>query len=357
MTKTCVIAEAGVNHNGSVRQARKLIDVAVEAGADVVKFQSFKTENVVTARAVKAAYQEQTTGAVETQFEMLQRLELSLADHLELVEHCRLRRIQFLSTPFDLPSVEFLGGELDMPTFKIASGEITNASLMWKIASFGRPIILSTGMSELEEVATALGVLAHGLVRSDEPRCVTAFREAFESQQGQKALSEHVTLLQCTTAYPTPFSDVNLRGMDLLGDTFGLPVGLSDHSPGIAVPIAAVARGARIVEKHFTLDRELPGPDHQASLEPGELVAMISGIRTVEAALGERRKVPSQSELVNRDVARRSLVAAQKINKGDIFDETNLTAKRPGDGVSPIFFFDHLGRTAEADYNEGDLIR
>jgi len=356
MTKILVIAEAGVNHNGSVGQAKRLIDVAADSGADVVKFQTFTAENVVTHQASKAAYQQETTGTSETQLEMLRRLELSVPDHLELVEHCRDRRIQFLSTPFDLPAVDFLGGDLAMHTFKIASGEITNAPLMMKIASYGRPIILSTGMSDLDEIRVALGVVAYGLIAPEEPPSLDAFRDVCDSQVGRESLRKHVSLLQCTTSYPTPFSDVNLRGMDLLEETFGLPVGLSDHSVGVAIPIAAAARGARIIEKHFTLDRSLPGPDHLASLEPDELAAMVAGIRNVEVALGDGSKSPSQSEVVNRDVARRSLVASTRISKGDVFDESNLTTKRPGTGISSILFYDWLGRAAEADYDEGDLI-
>jgi N-acetylneuraminate synthase len=357
MKKTLIIAEAGVNHDGSAEQAKRLIDVAAESGADVVKFQTFRAENVVTREATKAAYQKETTGADESQLDMLRKLELSASAHMDLADHCRGRGIQFLSTPFDLPSVDFLGRDLGMPTFKIASGEITNAPLMLKVATYRRPMIVSTGMSDLDEIRDALGILAYGLIAPDASPCLDSFRDAFESDDGRAALSAHVSLLHCTTSYPTPFSDVNLRAMDVLAATFGLPVGLSDHSLGTTVPIAAVARGARIVEKHFTLDRALDGPDHQASLEPQELAAMVREIRSVEIVLGDGTKVPGHSELVNREVARRSLVAARRIKEGDVFDEGNLTTKRPGTGISSIFYYDWLGRRAEADYDEGDLIQ
>jgi N-acetylneuraminate synthase len=356
MKRTFVIAEAGVNHNGSLGQAELLVDVAADAGADAVKFQSFKAENVVTPQASKAAYQVETTGGGQSQLEMLQGLELSMLDHEKLAAHCSDRGIQFLSTPFDLPSVDFLGHELDMPMFKIASGEITNAPMMMKIASFGRPIIMSTGMSDLDDIRSALGVVAHGLTGAQEQPSADAFRRSLESKEGRESLEAHVTLLQCTTAYPTPFADINLRAMDLLEASFGLAVGLSDHSIGTSIPIAAVARGARIIEKHFTLDRSLPGPDHQASLEPDELVAMVDGIRSVETALGDGSKSPRTSEVVNQDVARRSLVAATSIKKGDVFDDANLTTKRPGTGISSILYYDWLGTTSGADYHEGELI-
>ena len=355
MKKTLVIAEAGVNHNGSVKQAKQLIDVAVNAGADVVKFQTFTAKNVVTDQAPKAVYQKETTGIDETQLEMLSGLELSISDHLELVEHCRDQEIQFLSTPFDLPSVDFLGRDLNMSTFKIASGEITNAPLLLKVAAYRRPIIMSTGMSDLDEIRLALGVLAFGLTMPSEKPSVKSFQDAYDTEEGRKLLKTCVSLLQCTTSYPTPFTDIDLRAMDVLEETFGLPIGLSDHSLGTTVPIAAVARGAKIIEKHFTLDQSLSGPDHKASLEPEGLTAMVNEIRNVEAALGSGSKTATRSEIVNRDVARRSLVAAKRINKGDILDENNLTTKRPGMGISSIFFYDWLGRPAEMDYNEGDL--
>ncbi|ASS73950.1 N-acetylneuraminate synthase [Tumebacillus algifaecis] len=355
MSQTYIIAEAGVNHNGSLELAKELIDRAAEAGADAVKFQTFKAEKLVAKSAPKAEYQTKTTGAEETQFEMIKKLELDETAHRELIEHCQQRGIQFLSTPFDLDSVDLLAGTFDLPRLKVPSGEITNAPLLLKMARTGKPLILSTGMSTLGEVEMALGVLAYGYLGGEAP-AVEAFQAAYASPAGQAVLRENVTLLHCTTEYPTPASDVNLRAMDVLGQAFGLPVGYSDHTEGIAVPIGAVARGAVLIEKHFTLDRTLPGPDHLASLEPAELKAMVEGIRQIEAALGVALKVPVASELKNRAVARKSLVAARPIARGERFTAENVTIKRPGTGKSPLLFWDVLGQQAERDYEEEDLI-
>ncbi|ARU60414.1 N-acetylneuraminate synthase [Tumebacillus avium] len=355
MSRTYIIAEAGVNHNGSLDLAKQLIDAAVEAGADAVKFQTFKTEKLVSKTAEKAEYQKETTGAQESQFEMIKKLELDEAAHRVLIEHCGRRGIQFLSTPFDLDSVDLLAGTFDLPRLKAPSGEITNAPLLLKMARTGKPIIVSTGMSTLGEVETALGVLAYGYLGGEEPS-VEGFQAAYASEAGQRMLQEKVTLLHCTTEYPTPYGDVNLRAMDAMGQAFQLPVGYSDHTPGIAVPIGAVARGAVLIEKHFTLDRSLPGPDHQASLEPDELKAMVDGIRQIEAALGIAVKAPVASELKNKPVARKSLVAAKPIAKGELFTEENVTVKRPGLGKSPLLFWDVLGQIAEREYKEEDLI-
>lgn len=355
MTRTYIIAEAGVNHNGSLDLAKQLIDAAVAAGADAVKFQTFKTEKLVAKSAPKAEYQKETTGAQESQFEMIKKLELDEEAHRVLIEHCGRRGIQFLSTPFDLDSVDLLAGTFDLPRLKAPSGEITNAPLLLKMARTGKPIILSTGMSTLGEVETALGVLAYGYLKGEAPS-VKAFQTAYASEAGQRVLQENVTLLHCTTEYPTPYGDVNLRAMDAMGQAFQLPVGYSDHTQGIAVPIGAVARGAVLIEKHFTLDRTLPGPDHQASLEPHELKAMVDSIRQIEAALGLAVKVPVASELKNKPVARKSLIAAKPIAKGEIFSEENVAVKRPGTGKSPILFWDVLGQRAEREYEEEDLI-
>ncbi|TCP57849.1 N-acetylneuraminate synthase [Tumebacillus sp. BK434] len=355
MTRTYILAEAGVNHNGSLDLAKQLIDAAVEAGADAVKFQTFKTEKLVSKAAEKAEYQKETTGAQESQYEMIKKLELDEDAHRVLIEHCGRRGIQFLSTPFDMDSVDLLAGTFDLPRLKAPSGEITNAPLLLKMARTGKPIIVSTGMSTLGEVETALGVLAYGYLGGDEPSA-EAFQAAYAAEAGQRMLQEKVTLLHCTTEYPTPYGDVNLRAMDAMGQAFGLPVGYSDHTQGIAVPIAAAARGAVLIEKHFTLDRTLPGPDHQASLEPDELKAMVDGIRQIEAALGVAVKVPVASELKNKPVARKSLVAARAIAKGELFTAENVTVKRPGTGKSPLYFWDVLGRTAERDYQEEDPI-
>lgn len=354
---TFIIAEAGVNHNGSVEMATRLVDVAADAGADAVKFQTFRAGELVSRHAPKAEYQTRTTGAAESQLDMVRKLELSEAAHEALIAHAKAKKIKFLSTPFDLPSLRLLTGRFDLDTIKIPSGEITSAPFLLEIARTGRKVILSTGMSSLNEVRMALGVLAFGYtaVRDDKPR-MKAFSAAFSSDAGQRALRERVTVLHCTTEYPAPYAEVNLKAMDTLGNTFGLSVGLSDHTPGICIPIAAVARGARVVEKHFTLDRSLPGPDHAASLEPGELAEMVRAIRYVEAAMGDGVKRPAPSEMKNRDIARRSLVASSAIRAGQLFSAENLTAKRPGNGVSPFEYWNYLGQPASRNYEADERI-
>ena len=353
---TYVIAEAGVNHNGSLEQAKRLVDAAAEAGADAVKFQTFRADALTVDTAEKAAYQQDTTDAEQSQRDMLRALELPPSFHEALVEHCAERGLPFLSSPFDPASVDLLVDDFDVPRIKIPSGEITNAPLLLHVARTGRPAILSTGMSTLGEVEAALGVLAFGYLGSDEAPGADAFRAAYASDRGQERLRDRVVLLHCTSEYPAPVDEVNLRAMDTLRSAFGLPVGLSDHTRGTAVPVAAVARGASVVEKHFTLDRMLPGPDHRASLEPDELAAMVEGIRRAERALGSPRKRPTQSETKNRPIARKSLVAAAPIAAGEPFTEDNLTAKRPGRGLSPMRYWDYLGRTASRDYSRDDLI-
>jgi N-acetylneuraminate synthase len=352
--KIFVIAEAGVNHNGSLPRARELIEVAAAAGADAVKFQTFRAEKVITNYAPKADYQTKTTGVDESQQEMLRRLELDASVHGKLCAHCRDNKIEFMSTPFDLESVDLLV-KLGVARLKIPSGEITNAPLLLKIARTGRPVIMSTGMATLAEVETALGVLAFGFLNREGPS-ILGFQEAFGAEEGQRLLQEKVTLLHCTTEYPAPFADVNLRAMDTLAASFGLRVGYSDHTPGMAVAIAAAARGAAMVEKHFTLDKNLPGPDHQASLEPEELKAMIRSIREVEAALGSPRKSPAPCELKNRQIARKSLVAARAIRQGERFSEENLTCKRPGAGISPLHYWEWLGKMAVRDYLPDEVL-
>lgn len=354
--RTFIIAEAGVNHNGSVEMAKQLILTAAKAGADAVKFQTFKSEKVISKFAEKADYQKQTTESNESQLEMVKKLELSEADHRELKRYCEECNIQFLSTPFDLESVDLLVEKMNVPLLKIPSGEITNAPLLLKIAKTGLPVILSTGMSTLGEVEQALGVLAYGYARHEQSPSLHAFRAAFLSEAGKLALQQKVRLLHCTTEYPTPFEDVNLHAMDTLTHAFGLPVGLSDHTEGITIPIAAVARGARIIEKHFTLDKTLPGPDHKASLNPEELVAMVQGIRQVEMALGTSVKTPAPSEVKNMDIARKSLVAACEIRCGESFTMKNVTAKRPGTGISPMNYWSLLGKKADRDYKEDEII-
>ena len=354
--KTYIIAEAGVNHNGNIEIARQLVDVAAAAGADAVKFQTFKAGNVISKYAPKADYQKKTTAGTESQLDMVRKLELDEAAHLILIEHCQLRNIEFLSTPFDLASIDLLADKLNLPLLKIPSGEITNGPYLLHIARTGKPVILSTGMSSLGEIETALGVLAFGyLSASDQPSCENFFH-TYCSSAGQNILAQKVTLMHCTTEYPAPFDEINLRALATMQTAFGLPVGLSDHTQGIAVSIAAVALGAKIIEKHFTLNKNLPGPDHKASLEPAELTAMITAIKQVEAALGNRQKVPMPSELMNRDIARKSLFAAVPIQKGEAFTLNNLTAKRPGNGLSPMQYWEVIGKRAKKDYDPDEPI-
>lgn len=348
---TFIIAEAGVNHNGDINLAKQLIDIAADAGADAVKFQTFQADRVVSRYAPKAEYQTQTTGKTESQLEMLRQLELSASDHEVLISHAQSRGIQFLSTPFDVPSLHLLTRDLGLKTIKIPSGEITNAPFLLEIARSAERIILSTGMSTLAEVEAALGVLAFGLTKDKAIPQRGDFEQAFASDQGQQELRDRVTILHCTTEYPAPFAEVNLRAMDTLVTAFGLPVGYSDHTPGIHVSLAAVARGARIIEKHFTSDRTLPGPDHQASLEPQELNQLVRQIREIEQALGDGIKRPTASEWKNRVVARKSLVAAKAIEAGEVFTEENLTCKRPGTGVSPFSYWQTIEQIATRSYD------
>ena len=354
--QTCIIAEAGVNHNGSLETAKRLVDVAAEAGADVVKFQSFRADRLATEGAPKADYQRDTTDAAESQIEMLRRLELSEAHHFELIEHCRHRDLEFLSTPFDVESARLLVGPLNVERVKIASGELTNALLLLEIAHSGKPVVLSTGMATLGEIEQALGVLAFGYTRLTEPASAAAFMQAYGSEDGRRALKQNVVLLHCTTEYPAPYAEVNLRAMDTLAAAFGLRVGLSDHTLGIAIAVAAVARGATVIEKHFTLDRNMPGPDHKASVEPDELKQLVQAVRQVEAALGSPHKSPTPSELRNMHVARKSLVAACDVKTGETFTAENIAVKRPGTGISPMRYFQYLGTKAEREYRAEELL-
>ncbi|CAA7613608.1 N,N'-diacetyllegionaminic acid synthase [Candidatus Terasakiella magnetica] len=357
MSRCLVIAEAGVNHNGSPEMAAALVRAAADAGADVIKFQTFKADKLAVKSAPKADYQRRTTGEAETQLEMLRRLELSEATHHSLVEQCRLLGITFLSTPFELDSLHFLTSRLGLDTIKIPSGEMLNAPLLLATAQSGVNIILSTGMSDLQEVEQALGVLAHGyLADSTCPPSRQAFAAAWASPGARTILAQKVCLLHCTTEYPASFDSVNLRAMDTLAAAFGLKVGFSDHTLGIAAPLAAVARGACVVEKHFTLDRTLPGPDHEASLTPVEFAAMVRGIREVEDCLGDGIKQPAPCELPNRRVARKSLVALRPIGRGELFTVENLGVKRPGTGVSPLEYYDRLGQPAEHDFAQDEVL-
>ncbi len=354
---TLIIAEAGVNHNGSEKLAFELVDAAHKAGADIVKFQTFKASKLVTASAVQADYQIANTQKKESQLAMLSRLELSFEFHLELIEYCNKLGIEFLSTAFDSESLKFLVNDLKLKKLKIPSGDLTNAPLVLEHAQTGCDLIVSTGMATLAEVETALGVIAFGYIaKQTEKPSIQAFENAYYSQLGQKILKEKVTILHCTTEYPAPLQDINLKAMDTIANAFKLPVGYSDHSAGINIPIAAVAREAKIIEKHFTLDQNMEGPDHKASLEPEQLKAMIEGIRSIELALGDGLKGPKPSEIKNKSVARKSLVAEKVINKGTVFTEYNMTIKRPGSGVNPINYWELLGCKAKNDYQVGDLI-
>lgn len=330
MSDIFIIAEAGVNHNGDVKLAKKLIDAAINAGADAVKFQTFKAVSLVSKMAQKAGYQKQTTGADESQLEMLKKLELSFGNFKDLKKYCAETEILFLSTPFDLESIEFLE-ILEMPIYKVSSGEITNLPYLMKIASTGKPVIMSTGMSDLDEVGLALDVLR-------------------DNGAGT------ITLLHCNTQYPTPFEDANIQAMLTMKECFGVPVGYSDHTLGIEASIAAVALGATVIEKHFTLDKNMEGPDHKASLDPQELKVMVTAIRNIELALGDGIKRPSKSESSNKEVARKSIVARRNIGKGEIFTEDNITVKRPGYGISPVRWFEILGKSAEREFCEDELI-
>lgn len=325
-----IIAEAGVNHNGSVELAKALIDKAKEAGVDCIKFQTFVSENIVSKNASKAEYQKQQTDSKESQYNMLKRLELSFDEFVILRDYCKEKDIEFLSTAFDFDSIEFLA-RLGMKIWKIPSGEITNLPYLIKIARLGKPIFLSTGMSTMEEIRAAVSVLR---------------------QYG----SGEITLLHCTTEYPAPYEDVNLKAINTIRDEFNIRIGYSDHTKGIEIPIAAVALGATVIEKHFTLDRNLEGPDHKASLEPNELKAMASAIRNVEDALGSGEKKPVKSEVKNLAIVRKSILAKRRIAKGELFTEENLTVKRPGTGISPMKWFELIGKKASRDFEEDELI-
>jgi len=327
-----IIAEAGVNHNGSVDLAKKLIDVASISGADAVKFQTFKAENLIVKNTQKADYQKQTTDASESQFDMIKKLELDVDTHKELITYCQEKDIMFLSTPFDHESINLLS-DLGLKIFKIPSGEITNLPYLRHIGSLGKKVVLSTGMSNLKEVGGALNILINAGTSKD-----------------------NITVLHANTMYPTPMEDVNLNAMLTIQKEFGVDIGYSDHTLGIEVDIAAVAMGASCIEKHFTLDKTMDGPDHKASLEPEELKAMVGAIRNIEKALGGSEKKPSPSESVNIDIVRKSIVASQSIKKGDTLSSKNITTKRPGTGINPMKWDEIIGTPAKIDYQMDDLI-
>jgi len=356
MPHTYIIAEAGVNHNGNLDNALKLVDIAVKAGADAVKFQTFKTENLVSVAAEKATYQQKTTDAEESQFTMLKRLELDQHSHEVLINYCKESGIQFLSSPFDLDSLQLLI-ELKIPTIKLGSGEITNSPLLLACAQTQKPMILSTGMATIAEIEQALAVLAFGYIYpSITPTSLEQCYQSYISAQGQAALHHKVSLLHCTTEYPAPFNEINLQVINSLAQIFGLPIGFSDHTEGITIPIAAVALGAKIIEKHITLDKNMSGPDHSASLSPEELVDMVKSIRQVEQALGQPQKIPTLSEQKNRHCARKSLVAKKNISKGELLTADNLTTKRPEAGVSPHSYWEIIGKIATKSYKTDDII-
>lgn len=332
-SKVLIIAEAGVNHNGSLDLAKRLVDEAVAAGVDFIKFQTFKAEKLVSRTARQAEYQQRNIGQSDnSQYAMLKHLELSKAQHEELVTYCHQKGIRFFSTAFDLDSIDYLH-TLNLGLWKIPSGEITNYPYLKKIASYGEPVVLSTGMCELSDIEAALHVLLNNGVQK-----------------------EKITVLHCNTEYPTPMKDVNLKAMLEIGQRFGVKVGYSDHTEGIEVPIAAVALGAAIIEKHFTLDKEMEGPDHKASLEPAELRAMVKAIRNIEQALGNGHKTVSESERKNMEIARKSIVAACPILQGELLSEQNLTVKRPGNGISPMRWEEVIGTYATRDYQEEEMI-
>lgn len=351
-----IIAEAGVNHNGDRDLAVQLIDAAADAGADAVKFQTFKASKLASKHVAKANYQKSTTDETESQHDMLLKLELPEAWHGELQAHARQRGIEFLSTAFDEESLRFLES-LNLPIYKVPSGELTNAPLLWQFARTGKPLIMSTGMATLAEVEEGLAVVAHALHASSAPASMADVWQCWSNPQARAKLQGHVTLLHCTSQYPTPWIEVNLRAMDTLAAAFGLDIGYSDHTHGTVISIAAVARGAKVIEKHFTLDRTLPGPDHQASLEVDELTRMISDIRALELALGDGVKAPQASEWDTRRVARQSLVTATQLPAGKRIEPGDLTTARTGGGLAPNAFWELLGTVNRNAHAAGEVFQ
>jgi N-acetylneuraminate synthase len=355
--RVLIIAEAGVNHDGSLDRARALVDAAAAAGADIVKFQTFSADRIATRKVAKAAYQMAGAEPAESQHAMLRRLELDEAAHAALIEHCGDRGIEFLSTPFDLPSVDLLVRRHRLARLKISSGDLTNGPLLLHAARSGAALVVSTGMATLGEIEAALGVIAFATTAPDDAAPgAAAFAAAYASAAGRRRLRERVSLLHCTSQYPAPIDAVNLRAMDTMHAAFGLAVGYSDHTLGIAVAIAAAARGAAVIEKHFTLDRTLPGPDHRASLEPDELQRMVASIREVEAALGSTRKLPAECEQQTLAIARKRLVARRAIRRGERLAEDAIDVKRAEAGASAMRYWDALGRIADRDYAADDPI-
>ena len=350
-----ITAEAGVNHNGQRDLAFALVDAAAEAGADAVKFQTFDAARLASKSAPKAAYQKQSTDAAESQLAMLKKLELPREWHADMQAHATQKGIEFLSTAFDSDSLAFLV-DLGMPLFKIPSGELTNGPLLWQFARTGKPLVLSTGMATLSEVEQGLAIVAHALSAEAEPSSIDDVWRSWSRADWRARLNGHVTLLHCTSQYPTPFAEVNLRGMDTLAQAFGLTVGYSDHTEGILIPVAAVARGAKFIEKHFTLDRSLPGPDHKASLEPPELTQMVRDIRALQVALGDGGKTPQPSEWDTRQAARQQVVAARDIAAGNILARADLTTARCGSGLPPTALWGLVGQRTGRAYVAGDIV-
>lgn len=356
MQKVEIIAEAGVNHNGEAKLAFELVDVAAASGADVVKFQTFKANELVASNAPLADYQSRNTSVDHSQLSLLSSLELDFATFVELKDYSERLGVNFLSTAFDDISLRFLVDEMGLKRLKVPSGEITNAPLLLEHARSGCDLILSSGMATLAEIEEALGIVAFGMLEGKSKPSRQAFREAYCSNEARDVLKNKVTLMHCTSEYPAAASDINLSSMVSMKNLFGMEVGFSDHSEGIGAPVAATALGARIVEKHFTLDKEMSGPDHKASLNPQELAHMVVSIREAELALGSSVKVPSKQELKNALVTRKSLIATKKIANGQSFSEQNLGCKRPGTGISPFEYWDYINKTSSREYMPGDMI-
>ncbi|WP_286271729.1 N-acetylneuraminate synthase [Thalassotalea hakodatensis] len=352
-----IIAEAGVNHNGSEQLAKQLVDAAKKAGADVVKFQTFKADNLVTQSAKQAQYQIKNTELEQTQYQLLKSLELPFESHKAIKQYCEKLGIEYLSTAFDDDSLRFLVEELKLTRLKIPSGELTNLPFVLAHAKTGCQLIVSTGMATNEEIEIALGTIAFGFLATSEQPSIEAFQRAYQSEEGKSLLSQKVTLLHCTTEYPAPFDEINLNAMDEMSRNFSLPIGYSDHSAGIVVPIAAVAKAACIIEKHFTLDKTMNGPDHKASIDPNELAQMVSSIRISEKVLGSSIKAPTESEIANKLVARKSIVAKKHIKYGELLTADNIAIMRPGTGIDPKYYWQLLNSPACYEFNTGDLIK
>ncbi len=353
--KTLLIAEVGVNHNGSINRALEMIEIAAECGADLVKFQAWKAELLTSRFAERAEYQISNTGSQGTQLELLKSLELRTEDYPKLIEQCNKCGVEFLCTPMDLPSIQMLA-DLKVKRLKLPSGELTNAPFLLAAGRTKLPVFLSTGMASLEEIEAALGALAWGITDKEGIPDYEGCRKLWSELKGKQQLKELITILHCTTEYPAPLKDINLLAMKKIFDCFGLPVGYSDHSEGITVSIAAAAMGATVVEKHFTLDRNLSGPDHLASIEPDQLKQMSEALKEVSLAMGKSEKTAVESEIKNIPIARKSIVAARPITKGEPFSDQNITVKRPGSGVSPWKYWEYLGKPADRDYQEDELI-